>query len=330
MSTPATNLSALQALIAARKAQVSRQKTIKPEAGRNRYRVLPSWRGTTDAQFYLDFGQHFIKDALGKVKAVYVCVHKTFGRPCDVCDAIDHAIHGATDDLTIQRLKEAQSGSRVLLNVLDRSGKPGVDPNQPQILEVPPSVFNGKKGVGGILSLMEQTGFRLLNFADGYDVIIEKSGAGKEGTSYGVSVALDTTAPVDPKVMERIHNLDNFVAQENVESHTRALSALGVSVGAPALAAPSRPAALAAPMGSIPAAPAASLDAVQEEALRTIEGTATLVPPAAAPVAAPAAPAAPVTPAPQPAPVAQAAPVATPPAAAPGTDPELEKLLGSI
>jgi hypothetical protein len=317
MSTPAQSL---QALVAARKAQINRKKTIKPEPGANRYRILPSWRKNPDGtpqlggQFYLDFGQHWIKDAMGKVLAVYVCVSRTFGKPCDVCDAVDHSIHAATNDAEIKRLKEAKAGSRVLVNALDLSGKPGVDPTQPQILELAPSIVNGdKNGVGGILSLLEQTSYKLLNFADGYDVIITKAGAGKEGTSYNVQVALDSK-PISPDVMKRVNDLDEFVAQESVEQQRRALQALGAPAGVRALPAPT-----STSLGAIPASPAASLADVQDEALRTIE---------AAPVVAPA----PVAAAPvQPAPAVAATPAApVTPATAAGGDPELEKLLSSI
>lgn len=305
----------LMALIAARKASVSRQKTIKPEAGRNRYRILPSWRGAGE-QFWMDFGQHFIKDASGQVRAVVVCNDRTFGQPCDVCNALEHAIAHAEDDLTIKRLKDAMAGSRVLLNVLDLNGKN--DPTVPQILEVAPSVFNGKKGAGGIISLIQEWP-NMLNLHDGVDIIIEKQGAGKEGTSYGVSIA-SGSKPVDPKVMEKIHNLDKFVAQENEESTRRALTSLAAVAGT-ALPAPST----APRLTGIPASVAGNLDTAQEAALRTLEGEATRVTEV---VEQPA----PATPTPAPAPVtptvtAAPAPVA---AAAPANDPDLEALLASI
>lgn len=303
----------LMALIAARKASVSRQKTIKPESGRNRYRILPSWRGVGE-QFWMDFGQHFIKDASGQVKAVVVCNDRTFGQPCDVCNALENAIAHAEDDLTIKRLKDATAGSRVLLNVLDLNGKN--DPNVPQILEVAPSVFNGKKGAGGIISLIQEWP-NMLNLNDGVDIIIEKQGAGKEGTSYGVSIA-SGSKPVDARVMEKIHNLDKFVAQENEESTRRALTSLAAVSGTVAML----PSAAAPRLTGIPASVAGNLDTAQEAALRTLEGESSRV------VEQPA----PAAPTPTPVPVtptvaAVSAPVA---AAAPANDPDLEALLASI
>ncbi len=146
---------ALMELLQKRKAETGGQKTIKPKAGRNRYRILPGWRGNGDPLFYHDFGQHFIKDAAGQVKAVYICTDRTFGRPCEVCDAVAQAIAMTTDDVTKKRIEESKASGRVLLNVLELEGG---NPTVPQILEVPPTVFNGNKGVWAASSACSTSG----------------------------------------------------------------------------------------------------------------------------------------------------------------------------
>ena len=63
--------------------------------GKHKFRILPAHpKKGEDAPFWADFGLHYIKseekDATSgrnKVKAVYVCVDKTFDKPCDVCAA---------------------------------------------------------------------------------------------------------------------------------------------------------------------------------------------------------------------------------------------------
>src|SRR4051794_21809806 len=109
---------ALMKLIADRKASVSRIKTIKPNPGRNRYRILPGWRKNGDPTFYHDFGQHFIKNAAGEVKAVFICSDKTFGRPCAVCDSIGEGIRASVSDQQKKMLEDSRANARVLLNVL--------------------------------------------------------------------------------------------------------------------------------------------------------------------------------------------------------------------
>lgn len=276
-------MSNLLNLINQRKAAVSRVKTLKPNPGRNRYRILPSWRGA-DQQFWMDFGQHWIKDATGKIQAVYVCNDKTFGSHCQVCDAISQGILMSGDDLTKKRLEEARSTARVLLNVLDL-GSP--NPMQVHILEIAPTIFNGNKGVGGIISLFQDWP-NLLDLDGGAEVIIEKSGTGKE-TRYGVS-AIPGKA-VDKSVLANLHNLDQFVAAEGEAGASRALSSLAAISGV--LPAPSAPAtASAARSATSPAVAATSFsldDDADADALRSLESDPPFEaakPAAAAPAAA--------------------------------------------
>lgn len=309
---------ALLALIAARKAATSSVKTIKPNAGRNRYRILPSWRSLSNApshlsddekaswveQFYQDFGQHFVKDAAGAVKAVYVCVDKTYGRPCQLCEEINRGILNSTDDTQKKRLEDTRAAGRVLLNVLALDTPLATTP---QVLEIAPTVFNGNKGVGGIIQ-----GFvdwpNMVDLAKGCDVIIEKSGTGKD-TRYGVSFVPSATGPVDASVMSKVADLDKFVAQENQAGHSRALASVSAITGLlPSPVAPSLTASAAAAF--VPAGPAQAMviddvpdfvEIAAQNAAATQVAPAATTAPAPAPVAAPApapvaAPAAPVVP----------------------------------
>lgn len=338
---------ALMELLAKRKAATGGQKTIKPKAGRNRYRILPGWRTNGDPTFFHDFGQHFIKDAAGQVKAVYICADKTFGRPCDVCDAVAAGIAATTDDVTKKRIEDAKSSGRVLLNVLELDG---TQPTVPQILEVAPTVFNGKKGVGGIIALFDEWP-NMLDPNTGNDIIVEKSGAGLD-TAYSVQIA-GASKPVPAEALTKLNDLDAYVQQENAQAAQRALASVRAVAGLPAPTTTYAPAAAALPPG------AANVYTAQEPAPWEADDTldiGTLSNPAAAaavaqPVAAAPAPAATVevaaavaSIATQPAAaataaVAQPAVTAAPaaavaqaaPAAAAGTgDPELDALLAGL
>lgn len=266
-------MSSLLDLINARKASLNRVKTLKPPVGRSRYRILPSWRvGSDDPTFWMDYGQHFVKDATGQIKAVYVCEDKTFGRPCPVCDAINHGVTYAPDDLSIKRLTDAKANGRVLLNVLHLDGP---TPNQVQILEIAPSVFNGQKGVGGILSLFQDWP-DLVDLVKGSDIVIEKSGAGMD-TRYGVS-AVPASTKLDPAIMSQVHDLDKFVASESEESKRKALASVSAITGVlPAAVTPPRLSASTVgsygspPPGAAIAPSAASYSMDDDDELRALE-----------------------------------------------------------
>jgi hypothetical protein len=250
----------LAAINQARNDHAPRQEILKTPSGRSRYRILPSWRGE-DQQCWIDFAQHFVKDSAGKVKAVYVCDEKTFGRPCDVCQAIDHGIVHSTDDLTKSRLEEARAGGQVLINVLHLDGP---TPNKVQTLGLTPGTFYGKKGVGGVLGSF-QDWTNLFDGATGADMIIDKSGAGKEGTVYSVSIV--PGKPIDKALYEgKLIDLDKLVARENDKSKLRAIASVSAISGVPALGVASAPR-LA---HSVPT-PSASSYTIEEDELRELE-----------------------------------------------------------
>lgn len=314
-------MSALLDLLKAKKQDLAagkRRKTAKPTEGRTRWRILPSWRGDGQ-QFWHDFGQHFVKNAAKELKAVYICTEKTFGKPCEICDSLGHAIKGTTDDATMELLKDARSNGRVLLNALHLDGP---TPGEVQILELPPSVF------GSIIEIAqewEEAGESILALGSaGKDIIISREGSGKN-TKYVVQVAAKATnVPAD--VTSRLHNLDEYVQQESLEAQRRALEVVR-NVGAlPAPAASTAaslraggpsvmdetddPYAVAEPPARRAAAPAAAATPPWTPPAEAFEDVPDL---AAAPIAAPAKP----------------APVAAPAAASTGDD-DLDAMLKSL
>jgi hypothetical protein len=266
---------ALLQMIAKQQQRFQRQKALTPNAGRNRYRILPSWRitktapngvdplkwasavlnavasGNEEAQvkigtaavncppgfnpmeklqwmleFHHDFGAHFLKDGAGKIQSVYMCVSKTYGRPCPICDELNKGIKTSGDDIMVKRLKDAMAGQRVLMNVLELSGP---NPGKVQVLEVAQSVLRGNKGVGGIWGRFESFP-TLLDLQNGADVIVVKGGAGLE-TRYDVE-AVPATSKLDVSILSQLNDLDAYVAQENAEQQQRALASVSTITGA--------------------------------------------------------------------------------------------------
>lgn len=214
-------------------AKKSRQNTLKPQPGKHIYRILPSWRGGDEKQFWHDFSMHFIKtpDSNGKPAAVYICTEKTFNKPCEVCDSIKKLMAVSTDDDMTKQLKEAQSAQRYLMNATHVSGP---EPEKAQVLEVGHGVFEA------ICNLIGEYG-DITDVSTGIDIIITRTGAGLD-TKYTVMPAAKSQ-PVSKKALAELTNLDEFVAQENPAGETKALTAVGTIVGL--LPSASKPAAVA-------------------------------------------------------------------------------------
>lgn len=221
------------------KAMARRERTVKCNPGKNRVRILPGWRAEQQEVFWHDFGQHYIKGDDGEVKAVYVCAEKTFGKPCTVCSSLAKAIKSSRDDTVVALLGDAKASERILVNALMLDGD---DPATPVILELPPTVFKG------VLALFEEWG-NVIDSAEGRDLIITREGKGI-GTKYTVSPAAKQSS-LPTGVMGKLHNLDEYVAQENAEQQGRAIAAISsiagvlVAPSAPALASPDKPASAA-------------------------------------------------------------------------------------
>lgn len=237
------------------------KKTIKPNAGRNRYRILPGWRDG-DPTFYHDFGQHFIKGTDNQIKAVYMCVDQTYGKPCPICEQVATGIRMSTDDVITNALQQAKSSKRILMNVLALDSE---QPDTPQVLEVGPSVFMG------VLNLFDEWGADLIDLEKGQDIVIHREGTGVN-TKYTVQVGAKSK-PVSKAVMGKLNNLDEFVAQESEEVAKRAINALGTVAGVmPALAAPRGDRASGGAGAGDWADPAGAIDVdADEAALRSVE-----------------------------------------------------------
>ncbi|MGZ8172961.1 MAG: hypothetical protein ACXWT0_03850 [Methylobacter sp.] len=208
-------MASLKEMLAAKRGEIAKSsgqfaKTVKLKSGKQRFRLLPSWLGQNEFKFWQEFGQHFIKDSDGKLKAVYVCTEKTYQKPCPVCDAIRDGIQAAENDDTKELMKEALASQRILLNVLQVES----DRETPVVLEITAGTLDK------ILSIIEdnldeedETFNLLTNINTGLDIIIDRQGTGLN-TKYDVNAALKGSKPVNPDVLKKLVNLTEFVAQE--------------------------------------------------------------------------------------------------------------------
>jgi hypothetical protein len=239
-------MSKLQQMIAdkqkAMAAKKGRSKTFKPGGGKTRIRILPGWNADNPEQFWHDYGMHFVKNDKGALDAVYLCVESTFGKECPICQAIGQGIKSSNDDEQIKLLKQANAAQRYLVNVLVLSDAAKKD--EPQIMECGILVFEA------ICEVIAEYG-DITQLSGGTDLVINREGTGQYDTKYTVLPA-PKSVTVPPATAARVHNLDEYVAQENDAGRTKAITAVGRAAGllladetasdysAPAIEAPSK------------------------------------------------------------------------------------------
>jgi len=235
----------LMAALKAKKADLKQKdKTIKPQPGANRYILLPGWRKGEEHVWWHEFGQHFIKNAAGEIQAVYPCAEATFGKTCEVCDTLNHAAHAATDDETIQLLKDAKASRRYLMNVLALDGE---DPKTPAILEVSPTVFSA------LVDAVEEWAASIFDPEGAQIITITREGKGLN-TKYAVQVS-PKKVKIPETVYEKLNDLDEYVKMESEEKMRKAIGAINSVAG---LAAPAsdRPSTTTSRLSAPKAAPA--------------------------------------------------------------------------
>lgn len=217
-----------QELLERTRQQLNERNRPRPEKlrdGKNRYRILPSWRKDGDETFFHSFGQHFIKNDKGEIVAVYICNSRTFGKTCEVCDSMRDALRSAATEEMRDMIKDWGASSLTLVNMIHRDGKDG---EKPMLFGLPTSVFDD------IFKIAEEywreNQVMIQDLKEGLDLIIERSGNGKNNTKYTVMVA-PKSKPVDPSVMDRVVDIDEYVKQASEQGLQRALSEINRARG---------------------------------------------------------------------------------------------------
>lgn len=216
------DMTKLMALMASKKASMKKmEKTVKPQPGKNRIRLLMGWEKGQEHVWFHDFGQHFIKDAADQIQAVYVCTNATFGTPCGVCGALATAAHAVSDDVTMEVLAKAKPSRTVLVNALMLDS---TEPNTPVILELKRSAFEQ------LLDIAEEWGgASVFDPEEGKEIIINRDGKGLN-TKYTAQIG-SKSYRVPPASLTKLNDLGAFVAQESEEQMRRAIGAVNAVAG---------------------------------------------------------------------------------------------------
>ncbi len=226
-------------IIAKRKEQSESRKMKNDKAysfkeGVTRFRILPGWRKDDDT-FFHDFGMHFVKDDQGKNVAVHVCPKATYEQECPTCQAINEAFGfvrenpDASDDSMIERLKEANSGSRILMNVIIRAESGNRADDIVTVLDMPRAAFETN-----VLEMFEEYGEELLDVNEGLDIICTATGRGFDRKYAFVPASKKTNVPtVTPAQLDQRADIDKWIKAQNWEQERvqKAISAVGSMIG---------------------------------------------------------------------------------------------------
>lgn len=196
-------------------------------SGKNIIRVLPSWTGNEDDEFSQNWGQHFIKDTAGNLKAVYICTATNFDEVCPICDAIAAGMASTADEDINKALKDGRSSKRILVNALYLQGGKNEKPTEvPVVLELPPSVFDN------ILATAEaflDDGINVFSPTEGHNFVVEKTGTGMN-TEYTVTPSPRASA-IHKDAMGKAADLGVWARQEAEADKAKALTSVRVISG---------------------------------------------------------------------------------------------------
>lgn len=199
------------------------------QSGKNLVRILPSWDGTEDGEFSQDWGQHFIKDAAGNLKAVYICSQTNFDEACPICDAIAEGMALTSDEELLKTLKDGRSSKRILVNAMYLKGGKNEKPEEePVVLELPPTVWDSVLATAHAFLL---EGVNVFSPTEGHNFVIEKTGSGMN-TEYTVTPSPRASA-LNPGLVAKAKNLNEWARQESEAEKNKALTSVKVLSGLP-------------------------------------------------------------------------------------------------
>lgn len=198
----------------------NKQRLSKPPAGKSTWRILPGWNPKEPNMFFHPYGQHYVKDLEGNIKAVLVCPDKTFDKPCEVCEMISAAMKNAPDDETRNKISESRANQQFIMNAVRVDNPDG----KVHILGVGSMLFNA------IIESLEEYE-DMLDPNEGNDLIIQREGTGLN-TKYTLTPrAASKSKPVDASLLQQMHDLDVYCEEDFEAKKERALEALSGVTG---------------------------------------------------------------------------------------------------
>jgi hypothetical protein len=219
-------MSSIQEIIAQKRAQNAQKQTAMMNSyrfknGATRIRILPGWDKENPELFYHDFGQHWIKDFEGNVITTVGDSYTTYGRECEVRNAIEAAMRAAPTDEHKSKLKEMLAKPRILVNALILDDK-DVSSTEPVLVEFSSTQFD--QILAHMQFILEETGDSMINIEKGYDITIEKEGKGLS-TKYNFIVSRKATN-VPFSSLDKLINLETYVQSQFAAKMQKAIAAV--------------------------------------------------------------------------------------------------------
>lgn len=167
----------------AEKAEVDKvfgAKIIKFKVGRTAIRILPPKEGqqTPFKMIYM----HFVDLPADDKPAVFPCPRRMANKPCPVCAKAEE-LRASGDEGLVEKAKKLFAKRQWYANAIDRKNvEEGV-----QLVAFGKEIMNQ---VVGIRKTLAEDGLDFTDPYEGYDIVVERTGTGKEDTEYTVQARL--------------------------------------------------------------------------------------------------------------------------------------------
>jgi len=172
----------------------------KAKVGPNKVRILPPW--SKEGIWYKEATLHYgLKNDKGQERG-YPCL-KMFGKDCPICDKRDELLEGDGEDKKLA--ERIRPRTKFYANILDRKT------NAVMIWGF------SQKTLGILLSYegdKEHCDGKLTDPNEGFDVVIDRTGTGKNDTRYEIRVKPKATEIGEEGWEDQLHNLDTKVVEE--------------------------------------------------------------------------------------------------------------------
>jgi len=170
------------------------------QEGENTCRVLPSL--DPNKPFYVWHKVHY---QVGPGGDSFVYCPKTLGEAedCPICEYVELTVKEGKNKKEVEAATEMKAGGRWIAQVLDRDE----DDDVPKLFSFSQTIYNG------VMDHVTGKYPDLLEFENGYDITITKQGRGKTGTRYTAITPARDPSPVNPDVVDRMIDLDEYVTK---------------------------------------------------------------------------------------------------------------------
>lgn len=170
----------------------------KPKAGENTLRFLPPLAGRSSP--FILVHQHFVKMPGMTKSASFNCPRVMGKRFCPVC-AYAEKLRSTGNPADYETAGDFVAKLRVFALIIDRDAP-----------DLGPQVFAyGKKIHEALLQIREsKAGGDFTNPVNGFDIIVHKTGSGKEGTEYRVLAARESTPIGDVAGLDAIPDIQRY------------------------------------------------------------------------------------------------------------------------